>query len=310
MRKLLLLPFIFTLVFSCSLNAGKTLSDRKIRAITREAIKQTYYQEDSTFDFDSWRDKPHPNTKKLIKPILEKWARNFIADKTEDELNIFLNTIKEKRPFNYIEEVVLNKVFCEREFEQTKELKFLISAPELDFKDSCPWLQHRNKKISFNVFISNKIKAIQEHKEFTLDIKKYSQLRHYFTKNSLELVFEILKITDSTKLIETIDIRRDKTLTEIPSNIDFCVNTTKLTIGDNEKLRHLPQSLGNLEKLSEFFMFKCEGIEEIPNSICYLQKITELSLTEIRKFPRNISALINNLPNSKISLHASKRWYR
>ena len=161
--------------------------------------------------------------------------------------------------------------------------------------------------MSFENFINKNLeeaKALREN-QFHLS-REYGDTNPQFSSNALELIFDVLQITDNAKFIKTILICEDDIMTEIPENIRYCYNTENLVLYDNKKLRRLPTNIGSLKELNDIQISKCQNLEGLPDSICYLKKITYLALNDIRTLPKDFPFLVNSLPNYNLSLRSFK----
>ena len=349
MKKLLLLPLIFTLVFSYSLNAQERenyfnqlpdeilykiikstivqnpqsyisifftcshfykILKQVIRTITIEAIDKTYHPENPAlnFDFDLWRNSLHPITREATKPVLERCVRKLIRNKTEDQLNDFLYKIHEKRDFNYIEEVIFNKVFCEREFKRTdkknysssidEKLRFLISTPETKACDN------RGFPKTFMHYIIKNIRVIEEQ-ELLEFVPLCFRSNLEYTENAIELTFDVLKIINMAKEIKHISIRHNKIITQIPENIRYCYNTEKLYIEENPQLRSIPQNTAQLTKIKSITIMGCENIKDI-SPICKLRSLKNIDVQGLASLPESFIQLASSIRNRKFYFFTTK----
>jgi len=84
----------------------------------------------------------------------------------------------------------------------------------------------------------------------------------------------------------------------------------------NNKLRTLPDSIGNLKNLNQLNLYDNHYFSELPNSIGNLENLEILSLgsTNLRSLPESTENKVNLLMNMNISRYSfrnySSDWYR
>ncbi|KAM0023272.1 putative leucine-rich repeat domain superfamily [Helianthus debilis subsp. tardiflorus] len=102
--------------------------------------------------------------------------------------------------------------------------------------------------------------------------------------------------------LTALDLRESKSL-KTTLNFTGVPNLSELRLGGCEKLSHIHNSVGNLDKLVKLDLEECKNLKSLPNSMCRLKSLEELNIGKCAKL-KGLPHQLGNLKSLK-SLDAS-----
>lgn len=95
--------------------------------------------------------------------------------------------------------------------------------------------------------------------------------------------------------LTTLDLSNNQSLRSLPVSIgDLSTSLTTLSLTNCVSLTELPDSIGRLTALSSLSLLSCKSLETLPDSICELSNITSLNLYDcktLRRLPATLGEM-------------------